>query len=131
MCTEKILKAIFVDIHHNVQDVARETTQRIPPDSCDLLYPPNTELSIEEFNAIKELKLNETARHGLEKLIAEACATVMFRFFTLADGVADPRKWDDGVWVGFSFCEKRDEYSNQLMLHDMFYESSWDFHQNE
>lgn len=131
MLTPEQMNVIFHYIHSTIAEISEKTARRIPPDSSEILYPPNINLTVEEIVALNNLMLNESARSGLRKLISEACATVMFRFFELADGVADPPKWSSGTWIGFSFCKKSADDSKQMMFHDWFYESYRDFMENE
>jgi hypothetical protein len=122
---EQTRRALFIDIHRDIHDVAAKTVTRVPDAIGDLIYPLNGELTSAELAALKELKLSEAARSGLQKLIIEASSTVMFRFFELLDGVADPTTGNFSPWLGVSLAAKSSQ--DEPMLHDELYDSWWNY----
>lgn len=125
MIDDATKRALFNDIHRDIAEISAKTVERIPESITDLVYPPNAEFTPEERAALQQLQLSKDARSGLQKLVAEACSGVMFGFFALTDGVADPSTGDFPVWLGVSLTPKPDE--DEPMLHDEFYSSYWDY----
>lgn len=125
MIDEATAKALLIDIHREIRDVAIKTTNSIAESTCDLVYPPNEEFTPEEVAALRELRLPIASRTALEKIIADAASSVIFHFFALVDGVADPATGDFTNWLGVSFVPKIEE--NTPMLHDEFFDSYWDY----
>jgi hypothetical protein len=115
----------FIDIHRDIHDVAAKTIARIPQAIGELVYPPNAKFTSDEIAALQNLELSEAAHSALQKLVVEASSTVMFQFFTLLDGVADPTTGKFDPWLGVLLVAKPDE--DEPMLHDEFYESYWNY----
>jgi len=125
MIDDATKRALFIDIHRDIAEASAKAVERIGQSGTGLVYPPNAEFTHAERAALEQMQLSDAARSGLQKLVAEACSTVMFRFFELADGVADPTTGDFAVWLGVSLAPKPAE--DEPMLHDEFYESYWNY----
>jgi hypothetical protein len=125
MIDDAARRALFIDIHRDIHDVATKTASCIPDAVDKLIYPPNAEFTRAELSALRKLQLAAAARSALAKLVAAACSTVMFQFFTLLDGVADPSTGDFDPWLGASLAPKPEE--DEPMLHDEFHESYWSY----
>lgn len=106
-------------MHKAIDESSTHTVDNI--NSCDLTYPPGTELSDEESKALANLELSEHAKSGLKKLIKDACAYPPFHLFSLLDGVADLESEELDDWYGLPFTEKN--VDDDEMLDDEFYES--------
>lgn len=89
-------------------------------------YPPTgatgPAMTTEEVSAISSLQLSDAARSAVAKLIADANAATLFRFFCLIDGVADPELVDSPTWSGASLLARQPDNE---MLHDLLYECYW------
>jgi hypothetical protein len=118
-------QALFIDIHRDIHDVAAKTIARIPQAIGELVYPPNAKFTSDELVALQNLELSEAACSALQKLVAGASSIVVFQFFTLLDGVADPTTGKFNPWLGVSLVAKLGE--DEPMFHDEFYESYWNY----
>ena len=79
-----------------------------------------------EASALAQLAASDAAMTGLRKLLREAAFAPLFHLFCLLDGVADPRGWDGGVWLGADLVSPQADEHREL-LHDAFMESYRDF----
>jgi len=90
-----------------------------------LAYPPNGSLTSDEAVALKKIKLDATTEKAFAKVIADASASVVFDFFCVMDGVADPTSYADSVWLGAQLAEPDD--SDHTFMHDALYETYQDY----
>jgi hypothetical protein len=72
------------------------------------------------------MSLTPDARSALEKLVSDAAARALFRFFCLIDAVGDPQIVEVNEWLGAAIG-KRNLRKHYPMLHDEFMESYWHY----
>lgn len=94
----------------------------------DITYPPGTELTEAEKEELKKLTNNSVLKSALQKLTADAAASVVFDIFCLIDGVTDP----DDEWTGIKLedIDESEELASDEMLHDKFYDSYREWKEN-
>ncbi|WP_417367508.1 hypothetical protein [Flavobacterium beibuense] len=115
------LNALMLQIHDNIDSYSNTLNE-------ELSYPPGSELTEEEKEELKKLNRNAVLKSALQKITANNAAEVVFSIFSLLDGVTDP----EGEWTGLKLediNEDEEEHSGE-MLHDMFYDSYWDWKEN-
>ncbi len=118
-------KALFAEIHAAIEESAEVAINALgingkpSPD-----YPPGIELSQDEISALSKLELSDTAKAALKKIIKDACAYPCFHLCSLIDGVTEPNIIEIEDWDGESLSS---DETDELMLHDTFYESYWDY----
>jgi hypothetical protein len=145
-----VLKALLVEAHNLLLRSANDAiakvgdsslsasrdTELAPSDAGNLYtgtvlaYPPEEVLSDAERRALADLKLSPDERSAVQKLIADACAATLFRFFSLMDGVGDPEVATfRGTWLGGRIvaASDDDESVTEAMLHDEFLEHYWEY----
>jgi hypothetical protein len=92
-------------------------------------YPPTegaTTLSQAEHEALATMSLTPEARSALQKLVSDAAASTLFRFFCLVDAVGHPEVVAVDEWLGAHVGKKGTE-EHYPMLHDEFLEAYWDY----
>lgn len=82
-----------------------------------LSYPLDGEITLADADALASLKLTPAQASVVERVIAEACHSVLFGFFCLLDSVADPEVSDVNNWHGARLTTPRAEGP---MLHEEF-----------
>ena len=118
-------KALFAEMHAAIEESAEVAINALgingkpSPD-----YPPGIELSQDEISALSKLELSDTAKAALKKIIKDACAYPCFHLCSLIDGVTEPNIIEIEDWDGESLSS---DETDELMLHDTFYESYWDY----
>ena len=118
-------KALFAEMHAAIEESAEVainvlgTNGKPSPD-----YPPGIELSQDEISALSKLELSDRAKAALKKIIKDACAYPCFHLCSLIDGVTEPNIIEIEDWDGASLSS---DETDELMLHDTFYESYWDY----
>ena len=108
---------LFCELHRSIEESASLAAGNLSRGFCDLTYPPNCGLSADEVAALQALPKIAALESALRKVIADAAAYPLFHLLSLADGVADPPSIAD--------VSKDEHATNDLMLHDGFYESYW------
>ena len=121
MLEKNVRDGLFREIHRAIDESVESTVSDIG--KVEISYPPGTELTSDEVDALSSLKLSCSAKSGLRKIIADACCYPLFHFLSLLDGVADLYVDNGDVWCGATITEKTEE--DELMLHDELYESYW------
>lgn len=127
--SEQNRKILFSTLHQDIHDFARNAAKTVSLGRMGrLTYPPNAEFSAEEATALGSVREIPGIQSGLEKVIADAAATVFFHFFNYVDGTGDPAA-ADVKWTGVALVD-RDETvdENQEFLHPDFFESYWAWH---
>ena len=78
-------EVLLAETHREIQKAAENALAKLSgQDRLDLAYPPNGELSEEQAAALRQLELSGPAREGLQKLVADACASASeFSFWGL------------------------------------------------
>ena len=115
------LNSLMLQIHNNIDSYSNIIDR-------ELSYPPGIELTEEEKEELKKLNENAVLKSALQKITANNAAEVVFSIFSLLDGVTDP----EVEWTGLKLediNEDGEEHSGE-MLHDMFYDSYWDWKKN-
>ena len=119
MTEKNIRDALFNEIHKAIAKSAESVGQF---DASGISYPPSVELTPDEAQALSAIQLSDSAKSGLKKLVADACAYPLFHFFSLLDAASDPDIDFDDVWLGATIEAKTDE-ADEPMLHDELYET--------
>jgi len=89
-----------------------------------LTYPPEPRvLAPSEEKALQAMQLAPAERRALQKLVAEACHSTMFRFFCLMDAVGHPEVLHSRTWLGARFTAGQEGE----MLHDRLGELYWKY----
>jgi hypothetical protein len=112
---------LFHELHRSIEESASVAAGHLSRGSYDLTYPPNCGLSADEVAALQALPKSAALESALRKVIADAAAYPLFHLLSLADGVADPPIITDVPKDGHATAD--------LMLHDGFNESYWDWRQ--
>ena len=123
-----IRKTLLLEIHRIIANTAKHTVDELDAGITgeSMTYPPKPMLSKPEVDALCALQLTTDLQSGLQKLIADSCASAFFLFFSLIDGVADPEVRDVGLWLGARIVEPPDD-EDAPMWHDDLYESYWQY----
>jgi hypothetical protein len=122
---DELKKALFCEMHAAIEEsaeVAINSLGKKGEPSPD--YPPEIELNQDEVKALADLELSSNAKTALKKIIKDACAYPCFHLCSLLDGVTEPNIISVDDWVGGSLSQGEDD---ELMLHDSFYESYWEY----
>lgn len=119
-------RTLFMELHRAIEESARVTVQSLSSAAGpNISYPPDGKLSVDETAALGKLVGTPDLDSGLRKLIADAAFYPIFHLLCLFDGVADPVQPSED-WRGISISGGR-EPSNDIMLHDMLYETYWEW----
>lgn len=119
-------KTLFAEMHAAIEEAAEAAINSIGANgkpSAD--YPPGIELNQEEVTELAKLDLSATAKAALKKIIKDSCAYPCFHICSLLDGVTEPNVLSIDEWDGGSLFY--DDDNDELMLHEMFYESYWEY----
>ncbi len=92
----------------------------------EILYPPNGGLTSEETQVMLQLRLEESQRRPLLKVIADTVAGAFFTLLNLIDGTGQPKT---GGWKGdgVALIDSPKDYEGGQMLHDGLFEKYWDW----
>jgi hypothetical protein len=122
---DKKRKALFAEMHAAIEEAAEAAINSLGANGKPLPdYPPGIEINQDEVTELSKLELSTTTKSALKKIIKDACAYPCFHLCSLLDGVTEPNVFPINEWDGGSlFYDDNDE----LMLHDVFYESYWDY----
>lgn len=121
-------RAVFAETHKAIEEAAKSAVDALTSrDGPQLVYPPGATLSPGERVHLKEIVIPPEAKEVLEKVIADACSHPIFHMMSLLDGVAEPYVIEIPEWVGGRLAGDEGE----LMLHDEFFESYWDYHERK
>jgi hypothetical protein len=128
--SQENLNTFLLHIHKTIEETADSTATSLAQHTAGdaITYPPKGGLSDAEIDALKSIRYSEALKMGLGKVIADACASVVFDMMSIIDGVTDP-ELDMDNWQGIKLVDDSDdlEDAGDLMLHDQFYESYWDW----
>ena len=118
--------ALLIEAHRLIRDAATKAVEQLGHASSNatVTYPPEPVLSNTETRALNALDVSQETRAALQKVVANACATTLFNFLCLIDGVADPELVPVEDWFGLDLVEPSDD-ADRAMLHDDFYEFYW------
>jgi hypothetical protein len=125
--------ALLVELHRAIDEAADAALDVIESRGIELVYPPGVELTAEEIAALTELRVSPPARSALGKVLRDAAAGPLFDFFTLVDGVGDPRGWPGPeAWLGVVLTPRTADGSDEdggdtEMWHDQLFESYWEY----
>jgi hypothetical protein len=89
-----------------------------------LSYPPDGRISAGDAEALESLQLTPAQASVAQRVIAEACHSVLFSLFCLLDSVADPELTSVERWRGARFVSPRKEGP---MLHDELGDSFYEY----
>jgi len=132
MLDERTLKALLIETHYWIDDVASKSADQIGSgelDHGDIVYPPEYPvLTDEELEALRSLRLTDVQRSAIQKLIADAAANAFFCVYSLMDAVGDPvlAPWD-GLWLGVDLTSGIPKVPYFPFMHDELLDSYWDF----
>jgi hypothetical protein len=89
-----------------------------------LTYPPEARvLAAGEERALRAMTLTAAERGALQKLVAEACHSTIFRFLCLMDAVGHPEVVRSRTWLGARFTAREEGD----MLHDQLDQHYWKY----
>lgn len=120
--------SLLLSLHKQIEDYAHATAKAIfEGKPLEILYPPNGRLTAAEMKTLAKLQGNEPVMTALRKLLANNTAGVLFDFFNLIDGTAEPdieaEKWSEVLLV-----DKPEDFDEDVQfLHDEFYGTYWDW----
>lgn len=121
--SEHNIIALLSHTHQTIHQYSETTTGELFSGNVpDLIYPPNTEFTPAEEEALALLKGNEALQSALKKIIADNSGEVVFNFLSNIDGVTDP----DMEWTGIVLTDRPDAEETQI-LHDRFFETYWNW----
>jgi hypothetical protein len=125
--SEDTVRRLMVDLHAGIAEASADLVARIQSrDSfADLCYPPGASLTSAELEDLQSPSFAEAVPPALQKVVADSMAAVLFRVFTIMDGVGDPEDGRDDLWLGVSLIDRADD--DDTMLHDQFHETFWDY----
>jgi hypothetical protein len=127
--SEENRKTLLISVHKDIEETANEIVNKINQGRLNQLldYPPNGGFTEQEKAALIQLKGSEALKTALRKVIASSTASVLFDFFNLIDGTADPDP-ETGEWSEVMIVDKPEDFDEyQAFLHDEFYETYWDW----
>jgi hypothetical protein len=133
MIDEAARRALFFEMHAAIEETAAELSAEAGIEAlqasfqrlgAQLLYPPGTELSPVEWEALRDALRPGDASAAFRKLLAHACAQPLFQLLCVIDGVAAPRAYT-GEWSGLTLspATEEDEQPGVAFLHDDFGET--------
>ena len=122
------LKTILIHIHKRIEETADNSVEQLIQNNFGTIsYPPNGGLTEKEIEGLKKLKIDDDARSGLRKVIADSSAFIIFDFLSIVDRVAEP-EINTTSWTGIKIVdESEDIKETDDMLHDSLYETYWDW----
>jgi hypothetical protein len=117
-------KALFAQVHSDIYELSKDlANDLIENKKAEPTYPPGIEVSMKEQELLQGLNIPTECSDVLQKIIADACSNSILSLLSLLDGVTDPYVIEDPNWVGGSIGGEE----NELMLHDQFYETYWEY----
>jgi hypothetical protein len=119
-----LLTTLHRDIHQHARDSARAALQGKLE---YFTYPPNVAFSTEEATALSKLREVSGIQPALEKVIADAAASVLFHFFNYVDGTGDPAV-KNSEWTGVSLVDLDPTKAEDPFLHETFFDFYWAWH---
>ncbi|MCB2362400.1 hypothetical protein [Clostridium estertheticum] len=125
--SEKNKKILLRYMHKEINETTQSVVKSILNGNIEeqITYPPDTRLTDEEIESMRQVKNISSIESALIKIILDACANPIFSLFSVIDGVTDP---DDCNWKGVSILDRVDSDKDvEEFLHDSFYDSYWDF----
>lgn len=137
MIDEGTRQALFFEMHAAIEETATDLSTSAGVEALrasfqelgvQLLYPPGTELSSTEWEELGVALRSGEVSAAFRKLLAHACAQVLFQLLCAIDGVAAPRDYT-GEWLGLTLSPAtiEDEQSGSVFLHDEFSETYWNY----
>jgi hypothetical protein len=118
-------KALFGEMHAAIEEAAEAAINSLGPNGNPFPdYPPGIELNHDEASALMKLELSKPAKDALKKIIKDACAYPLFHICSILDGVTEPSVFPIDEWTGGDLSSGGND---ELMLHDEFYDSYWNW----
>lgn len=120
---------LLTDLHRIIEEQTRVTVQKIfeHPMEDRSIYPPDSSKSPQEHQALADLQHNPDLQSALTKVFEDNTATVLFRFFSIIDQVAEPDA-HSGNWSPVILVDQPEDYNEPIeYLHDHFFETYWDW----
>lgn len=119
---------LLMDVHENIGEYSKIGALLLNPEQLTIW--DKHKLSDEELIALKATQFSSLAISGIEKLIEDRMHALFFNFFSVVDGVGEPKLRDDeAAWLGFRLENKTLEAREveEEFLHDQFFEaySKW------
>jgi len=101
-------QTLMVALNSNIEDVAETLARSLVDGSVarQMLYPPNNGFTSDEKQALEALKAIPNTESALRKVLADAAAYPICKFFGYADGITDPT---DDEWSGIYLTERPDD----------------------
>jgi len=101
-------QTLMVALNNDIEDVAEALARSVMDGSVarQMLYPPNNGFTSEEQQALEALKAIPNIESALRKVLADAAAYPICKFFGYADGITDPT---DDEWSGIYLTERPDD----------------------
>jgi hypothetical protein len=121
-------KALLVSLHDDIHKAARQLARIVLEGKLDRVnYPPNLQFSPEEVTALSKIGEIPGIQSALEKIFADAAASVIFGFLNYIDGTGDPALAASG-WTEVDLVD-RDHAADggEVFLHTAFYDTYWNW----
>jgi hypothetical protein len=120
--------ALLLSLHKLIEEYADAGASSIfQGEQPYVSYPPNGGLTEAEEQSLKQLQGNEQLMAALRKLFASNSAGVLFSFFSLIDGVADP-DINEEDWTGVLLIDKPEDFDEDVpFLHDELSATYWNW----
>ena len=117
--------ALLFEIHKSVEECSAWVLRTHGTEAPN--YPPEGGILPDERQALADTSLSQEAKSGLQKVIASACFTTVYRFFCFVDAIADPEIWDSDAkpWLPLALTMKEEE-ADEPFRYDL-YESYWSY----
>lgn len=129
---ENKIRAVFLDLHEDIENWSKDLV--MPREHFTINFPPNSELSLEERQALSSLNLSANAKSGLKKLFVEHCSILVSHFLSNLDGEGVPSKLKADEWIGVNLIDAIDsniEVDRELSLSDIFYDAYSEFQETK
>jgi hypothetical protein len=133
-----IQQTLLIELHGAIENAAQEAVAKLGRGDPYLSPEMATQQAVAGVpNAADEalasfcdpaatMSLTPEARSALQKLVSDAAASTLFRFFCLVDAVGHPEVVAVDEWLGAHVGKKATE-EHYPMLHDEFLESYWEY----
>jgi hypothetical protein len=129
MLTEAQRRALLLQMHRSIEEVAARVASELRSGVASLSYPPNCGLTRDETRAIAELRSIAGLESALRKIVASAASFPLYHFICILDGIGDPADYD-GEWLGARIdpvpLDSDGSEENEPLRYE-FFDSYWDW----
>ena len=121
-------KALLMSLHDDIHKAAQHSARIVLQGKLDRVsYPPNLEFNPEEVTALSKIGEIPGIQSALEKIFADAAASVIFSFLNYIDGTGDPALAASG-WSEVDLVDRNHSSDGgEVFLHTAFYDTYWNW----